>query len=149
GKFCALKHHSPRQGATVLLLDDLTTDLNDKTVHSIAHGVIRLEEAAPEYGAERRRLRVIKYRGRRFRGGFHDFAITTGGVRAFPRLVSAEHRTNFSRDVLKSASAELDVLLGGGIERGSSILILGPAGTGKSLLALTFIQSAVERAERA
>ena len=92
----SLKHYFARQGATVLLLDDLTTDLNDKTVHSIAHGVVRLEEAAPEYGAERRRLRVIKYRGRRFRGGFHDFAITTGGVRAFPRLVSAEHRKSFS-----------------------------------------------------
>ena len=145
----SLKHYFARQGATVLLLDDLTTDLNDKTVHSIAHGVVRLEEAAPEYGAERRRLRVIKYRGRRFRGGFHDFAIATGGVRAFPRLVSAEHRKSFSRGVLKSASVELDALLGGGIERGSSILILGPAGTGKSLLALTFIKSAVERDEPA
>jgi circadian clock protein KaiC len=145
----SLKHYFARQGTTVLLLDDLTTDLNDKTVHSVAHGVIRLEEMAPDYGAERRRLRVLKYRGRRFRGGFHDFAIATGGVRVFPRLVSAEHRKRIDRSVLKSESAELDALLGGGIERGSSILILGPAGSGKSLLTLTFIQGAVARKERA
>ena len=108
-------------------------------MHSVAHGVIRLEELAPEYGAERRRLRVIKYRGQRFRGGYHDFVIDTGGVRVFPRLVSAEHKTAFERDVLASESAELNALLGGGVERGSSVLILGPAGTGKSLLALTFV----------
>ncbi len=88
----ALKHYFSRQDATVLMLDDLTTEINDKTVHSVAHGVIRLEELAPEYGAERRRLRVIKYRGQRFRGGYHDFVIETGGVRVFPRLVSAEHQ---------------------------------------------------------
>src|SRR3712207_5572553 len=93
----AMKHYFARQGATVLLLDDLTTDTNDKTVHSLAHGVVLIEELAPDYGAERRRLRVLKYRGRRFRGGFHDFAITTGGVRVFPRLVSAEHKKAFSR----------------------------------------------------
>ena len=145
----SLKHYFARQGTTVLLLDDLTTDFNDKTVHSVAHGVIRLEEMAPEYGAERRRLRVLKYRGRRFRGGFHDFTIATGGVRAFARLVSAEHKKGFVRDVLKSDLPELDALLGGGLERGSSVLILGPAGTGKSLLTLTFAQSAVKRGERA
>jgi circadian clock protein KaiC len=145
----SLKHYFAQQGATVLLLDDLTTDYNDKTVHSVAHGVIRLEETAPEYGAERRRLRVVKYRGRRFRSGFHDLAILTGGVRVFPRLVSAEHKTSFARSVLKSESAELDALLGGGVDRGSSVLVLGPAGTGKSLLALTFIQAAVKRGERA
>jgi circadian clock protein KaiC len=145
----SLKHYFAHQGATVLLLDDLTTDFNDKTVHSVAHGVVRLEEIAPEYGAERRRLRVIKYRGRRFRGGFHDFAIVEGGVRVFPRLVSAEHRKDFQRDVLKTDSPELDALVGGGLERGSSVLILGPAGSGKSLLTLTFVQSAVHRGERA
>lgn len=145
----SLKHYFAQQGATVLLLDDLTTDVDDKTVHSVAHGVVRLEELAPEYGAERRRLRVIKYRGRRFRGGFHDFSITTGGVHAFPRLVSAEHKKRFTRDVLSSSSAELDALLGGGLERGTSVLILGPAGSGKSLLALTFVQSAVKRGESA
>jgi circadian clock protein KaiC len=145
----SLKHYFARQGTTVLLLDDLTTEINDTTVHSIAHGVIRLEEFAPEYGAERRRVRVVKYRGRRFRGGFHDFTISTGGVRVFPRLVSAEHKTSFERSVVPSESSELNALLGGGVERGSSVLILGPAGTGKSLLALTFVQGAVNRGERA
>jgi circadian clock protein KaiC len=145
----ALKHYFAQTGATVLMLDDLTTDTNDKTVHSVAHGVFRLEELAPDYGSERRRLRVIKYRSRRFRGGYHDFAIVTGGVRVFPRLVSAEHRTDFSRDLLATDSAELNALLGGGVERGSSLLILGPAGTGKSLLALTFIKNAIERGEKA
>jgi circadian clock protein KaiC len=144
----SLKQYFAKQGTTVLLLDDLTTDTNDKTVHSIAHGVIRLEEIAPEYGAERRRLRVVKYRGRRFRGGFHDFIIATGGVRVFPRLVAAEHKTSFERSMLPSDSTEIDALLGGGVERGSSVLILGPAGTGKSLLALTFVQSAINRGER-
>jgi circadian clock protein KaiC len=145
----ALKHYFARQNATVLMLDDLTTDLNDKTVHSIAHAVVRLEELTPEYGSERRRLRILKYRGRRFRGGFHDFTIATGGVRVFPRLVSAEHRTDFARDVLSTDSAEMNALMGGGIDRGSSLLILGPAGTGKSLLALTFVKTAVQRGETA
>lgn len=145
----ALKHYFARQGATVLMLDDLTTDVNDKTVHSVAHGVIRLEETSPEYGGDRRRLRVGKYRGRRYRGGYHDFAILTGGVRVFPRLVSAEHKTRIARDVVTSDLPELDALLGGGVERGSSVLILGPAGTGKSLLTLTFIQGAVGRGEKA
>lgn len=145
----ALKHYFARQNATVLMLDDLTSGERDKTVHSIAHGVVRLEEAAPDYGPDRRRLRVLKYRGRRFRGGFHDLQITTGGVRVFPRLISAEHRSEFKRDLLGTKSTELNALLGGGIERGSSVLILGPAGTGKSLLTLTFIAMAIERGERA
>ena len=94
----ALKHYFARQKTTVLMLDDLTTEVNDKTVHSVAHGVIRLEETSPEYGADRRRLRVVKYRGQRYRGGYHDFAIQTGGVRVYPRLVSAEHKTRFVRN---------------------------------------------------
>ena len=145
----ALKHYFARSGVTVLMLDDLTSDANDKTVHSVAHGVIRLDELAPEYGGERRRLRVIKYRGRRYRGGYHDFAIETGGVHVFPRLVSAEHRTAFARDLLATDSTEFDALLGGGLDRGSSVLVLGPAGTGKSLLALTFVKTAVDRGESA
>src|ERR1700742_856647 len=98
----ALKHYFAKQGATVLLLDDLTTDSLDKTVHSVAHGVIRLEELAPEYGAERRRVRVIKYRDRRFRGGYHAFTIKTGGLEIYPRLVSSEHKTTFERTPLPS-----------------------------------------------
>lgn len=144
-----LKHYFAQRNATVLLLDDLTTDTNDKTVHSIAHGVIRLEEIAPDYGAERRRLRVMKYRGRRYRGGHHDFTIADGGLRVFPRLVSAEHRREFRRDPLSSGSPALDALLGGGLERGTSCLILGPAGTGKSLLTLCFVAAAIARGEKA
>lgn len=145
----ALKHYFARHGATVLLLDDLTTESLDKTVHSVAHGVIRLEELSPEYGAERRRVRIVKYRARKFRGGFHDFTIRTGGLEVYPRLVSAEHKGEFRRDRLTSGVAGLDALLGGGVERGSSCLVLGPAGTGKSLVALYFIVSAVARGEKA
>src|SRR6185312_3638521 len=129
----ALKHYFAKHSATVLLLDDLTTDSLDKTVHSVAHGVIRLEELAPEYGAERRRVRVVKYRARKFRGGYHDFTIRTGGLEVYPRLVSAEHKTSFDRSPLPSGIVGLDAILGGGVERGSSCLILGPAGAGKSL----------------
>jgi circadian clock protein KaiC len=129
----AIKHYFARHGATVIMLDDLTANAEDKTVHSVAHGVIRLEELAPAFGAERRRLRVLKYRGQRYRGGFHDFTITTGGVNVFPRLVAAEHLTQFARTKYSTGIAEFDALIGGGIEAGSSTLILGPAGTGKSL----------------
>jgi circadian clock protein KaiC len=145
----ALKHYFGQHGATVLLLDDLTTDTPDKTVHSVAHGVVRLQELAPEYGAERRKLRVLKYRGHKFRGGYHDFIIKTGGLEVYPRLVSAEHRTAFERSLLTSGVPKLDVLLGGGIERGSSTLVLGPAGTGKSLLALQFAIATIEKGEKA
>lgn len=145
----ALKHFFAKRQVTVLLLDDLTTDVNDKTVHSVAHGVIRLEELAPDYGAERRRLKVVKYRGQAYRGGYHDFVIATGGARVFPRLVSAEHKRGFRREKLESESAELNALLGGGIERGSSVLALGPAGSGKSILVLTFVANAIRRGEKA
>ncbi|CAN7151745.1 AAA family ATPase [Phenylobacterium sp. LjRoot219] len=145
----ALKHYFAKHEATVLLLDDLTTDALDKTVHSVAHGVIRLEELAPEYGAERRRVRIVKYRGRKFRGGYHDFTIKTGGLEVYPRLISSEHKTSFDRAPLASGVPGLDSLLGGGLERGSSCLILGPAGTGKSLISLYFALAAIGRGERA
>ncbi|MFN4295511.1 MAG: ATPase domain-containing protein [Brevundimonas sp.] len=145
----ALKHYFAKHGATVLLLDDLTTDVNDKTVHSVAHGVIQLNELAPEYGSERRRLRVIKYRARKYRGGYHDFVIRSGGLEVFPRIIAAEHRIAFERVAVSSGIPELDTLLGGGIERGSSALILGPAGTGKSLFAIHFAVAAIARGERA
>lgn len=144
----ALKHYFARQGATVLLLDDLTSEVLDKTVHSVVHGVIHLEEMAPSYGSERRRLRVIKYRGQAFRGGYHDFIIQTGGVKVFPRLVAAEHRSSYARDQISCNIAELDLLLGGGLERGSSTLILGPAGTGKSTFSFQFLMAAVARGEK-
>lgn len=144
-----LKHYFTRNGTTVLMLDDLTTETPDKTVHSVAHGVIHLEELAPNYGAERRRLRVVKYRGQAFRGGYHDFNICAGGVEVYPRLVASEQRTRFSRDVLGSGIAELDALLGGGLEKGSSALVLAPAGAGKSLLVLQFAAAAIARGEKA
>ncbi|CAN5463430.1 ATPase domain-containing protein [soil metagenome] len=145
----ALKHYFSRHEATVVMLDDLSAEIADKTVHSIAHGVLRLEELAPAYGSERRRIRILKYRGTKYRGGFHDFTIAHGGVQVFPRLIASEHHTKFARTRLSSGIAELDSLLGGGIEAGSSTLILGPAGTGKSLVATTFAMAAVARGERA
>ncbi|MCO8168748.1 AAA family ATPase [Pseudomonas sp. 21LCFQ02] len=144
----AMKHYFARFDTTVLLLDDLTTDTLDKTVHSVAHGVIRLQELTPAYGAERRRLKVIKYRGQKYRGGFHDFTIAQGGIQVFPRLVAAEHRSDYQRQQYTSGIQELDDLLGGGIDSGSSTLILGPAGTGKSLISLVFAVQAMARGER-
>jgi circadian clock protein KaiC len=104
---------------------------------------------APAYGAERRRVRIIKYRGIKFRGGYHDATITTGGMNVFPRLVASEYRSNFVRRRVSSGVAGLDELLGGGIEAGSSTLILGPAGTGKSLVAIVFLAAAFARGEKA
>jgi circadian clock protein KaiC len=145
----ALKHYFARNAATVMMLDDLTAETRDRTVHSVAHAVIRLEELSPNYGPERRRLRVLKYRGRRYRGGYHDFVIDTGGTRAFPRLVSSEHRGEFMRGTVTIDNPALNTLLGGGLERGTSNLILGPAGTGKSILTLTFVRAAIARGEKA
>jgi len=145
----ALKHYFSKLGATVLFLDDLTAEAGDKTVHSIAHGVIRLEEIAPDYGAGRRRLRVHKYRAQHYRGGYHDFVIQRGGVEVYPRLIALEHHTHYERTKLSSGNPAFDALLGGGIEKGSNTLILGPAGTGKSIIAMTFAIAAMERGEKA
>lgn len=145
----AIKHYFAQFNTTVMLLDDLTAELADKTVHSVAHGVLRLEELAPDYGAERRRMRVVKYRGVKFRGGYHDATITTGGMNIFPRLVASEYRATVERTSMSSGIPALDQLLGGGVEAGSSTLILGPAGTGKSLVAVTFILAAISRGEKA
>jgi circadian clock protein KaiC len=145
----ALKHYFAQHNSTVIMLDDLTTESSDRAVHSIAHSVIHLDQLAPTYGAERRRLRVVKCRGQSFRGGYHDFIISNGGVHVFPRLVAAEHRSGFVQNTVKSGLRGVDDLLGGGIAAGSSTLVLGPAGTGKSLLVLQYLAAAVARGERA
>ena len=145
----ALKHYFARHKATVLMLDDLTSEGADKTVHSVVHGVIALEQLAPDYGAERRRLRIQKMRGQSFGGGYHDFTIKTGGVNVFPRLVAAGTQISFERNPLSSGVAEIDALLGGGVQQGSSTLVLGPSGAGKSIFMLQFVSAALERGEKA
>ncbi|HEY9403806.1 MAG TPA: ATPase domain-containing protein [Pyrinomonadaceae bacterium] len=145
----ALKQYFAGRQCTVLLLDDRTSTASDLQVRSIAHGVVELEQLALDYGTERRRMRVVKLRGSHYRGGFHDFKIETGGVVVYPRLVAAEHRQAFTPEMITSGVAELDALLGGGLDRGTSTLILGPAGSGKSSIAAQFAATAAERGERA
>ena len=145
----ALKHFFTNRNCTVVLLDDLSSSQDDLQLHSIAHGVVMLEQVAIDYGAERRRLRVIKMRGIRFRGGFHDFTIERGGLQIFPRLVAAEHHKTFVGDFTPRGDAELDQLLGGGLERGTNALLIGAAGVGKSSVALTYAIAAAERGEHA
>ena len=145
----ALKHFFTNRNCTVVLLDDLSSSQDDLQLHSIAHGVVMLEQLAIDYGAERRRLRVIKMRGIRFRGGYHDFTISQGGLRIFPRLVAAEHHKAFPGEFVSSGNAALDQLLGGGLERGTNALLLGSAGVGKSSLALAYAIAAAERGEHA
>jgi circadian clock protein KaiC len=144
----ALKQFFRGRHCTVILLDDLTSAGRDLQVQSIAHGVIVLEQLVPEYGADRRRLRVLKHRGRRFRGGYHDYVIQAGGITVFPRLVAAEHRLDLAERRHSSGVAALDHLLGGGLERGTSTLIVGAAGTGKSTLASQFVVASARRGER-
>jgi circadian clock protein KaiC len=145
----ALKQFLARRQCTVLLLDDMTATDHDMQMRSIAHGVVLLEQIHPEYGAQRRRLAVIKYRGVQFRGGYHDYAIHKGGLEVFPRLVAAEHRQVPIRVRLGSNVAALDDLLGGGLEEGTSTLIVGAAGTGKSTLAAQFVTAAAMRGHKA
>ncbi len=145
----ALKQFFAGRKCTVMLLDDLTSTNHDLQVQSIAHGVVRLEQFHPEYGAERRRLIVQKFRGVHFRGGYHDYTIRRGGIDVYPRLVASEHRPAVEMEKLASGIAEMDTLLGGGIERGTSTLIVGAAGTGKSTLASQFVAAAAARGQSA
>lgn len=143
----ALKQFFSGRNCTVLLLDDRTSEAADLQLHSLAHGVITLEQLAPEYGAERRRLRVIKLRGMEFRGGYHDFVIVRGGLEVYPRLIASEHRSPFPRGQIASGVTAIDRLLGGGFDRGTSALLMGPAGSGKSSLAMQYVAAAAERGE--
>lgn len=143
----ALKSFFISRASTVLLLDDKTSEGPDNQLRSIANGVITLEQLAPEYGAERRRLRVAKLRGRTYRGGYHDYAIRTGGLDVFPRLVAAEHHTEHKPVAVPSGVKALDELLGGGPSRGTTTLMMGPAGCGKTTVALQYAAAAAGRGE--
>jgi circadian clock protein KaiC len=146
----ALKNYFTSQACTTILVDDLTEEMDNSNVHSLVHGVIRLEQLTIAYGAERRRLRVLKMRARAFRGGFHDYVIRHGGLRIFPRLIASDHDEGFE-DIApaKSGIGDLDALLGGGLDRGTASLFLGPAGSGKSTLAMQYVLAALNRGERA
>jgi circadian clock protein KaiC len=144
-----LKQFFSGRRSTVLLLDDRTAGVHDFQVESIAHGVLCLNSHAPEYGVARRNLSVLKVRGSEFREGIHDLIIRRGGMIVFPRLVAGEHHRKFERENFPSGIKELDLLLGGGLGRGTSSMFMGPPGTGKSTLALQFAVSAAERGEKA
>lgn len=143
----ALKSFFLLNNVTVLLLDDLTAEHDDLNLHSISHGVIRMEQLSPAYGGERRRLRVIKMRGIQIRGGYHDFVIRKGGVSVFPRLVASEHEVA-NRATPAISGSSLDALVGGGLARGTSTLLVGPSGVGKSTIAGTYCHAALLRGER-
>lgn len=145
----AIKNFFSTRKCTVILLDDKTSETGDVQLHSIAHGVISLEQLAQEFGKERRRLNVIKMRGIKFRGGYHDFILDTGGIRVFPRLIAAEHGREFSTTICSTGASGLDHLLGGGLVPGTSTLIVGPSGIGKTTMSIRTALSALERGERA
>ncbi len=144
-----LRRFFDEHGMTVLLLDFLTS-VDDHQLESLCHGIIHLQQLSPEYGGHRRRMRVSKLRESTFRDGYHDFAIETGGLQIFPRLIAAEHDRagKHAQNTLSSGVAELDRLMGGGIDRGTSTLVMGPAGAGKSTLTAQFARAAVERGEK-
>ena len=145
-----LKQEFAKYQSTVLLLDDKMDNSRigaDPHVLSLAHGVIEMEQLSPEYGRSRRRLRVLKLRGVRFHEGYHDYAIETGGLCLFPRIVAAEHRTEFRHEPVSSGHKDFDDLLGGGLDRGTTTLIMGPAGTGKSTIGIQYASQMAQRGE--
>lgn len=144
----ALKQFFANRNCTVMLLDDVTGTGQDQQLRSIAHGVVVLEMLPRDFGIIRRRLRVAKLRGSSFREGFHDYTIERGGVVTFPRLISREHRDEFPDEVVSSGIQELDTLWGGGLTAGSSTLIVGPAGAGKSSLTMAYAAAAAHRGGR-
>jgi circadian clock protein KaiC len=144
-----MKQYFAGRRCTVIVLDDFTGEDDDPQLQSIAHGIVELDQSTPLYGSERRRLRVVKYRGMKFVGGYHDFRIRRGGIEVFPRLVAATHRRIAEGGAVSSAIPELDALLGGGLERGTSALLSGAPGTGKSTIAAQFALAAAARGERA
>ena len=145
----ALKQFFVGRQCTLLLLDDRTAEGVDMQLQSIAHGVISLDQRAPTYGPALRQLLVIKFRGSDFRSGLQDFHIRRGGLEVFPRLTAAEHGVGFARESVPSGVLRLDELFGGGVDRGTSTLLIGPPGTGKSTVALQFSAAAAARGDRA
>jgi len=146
----SLREFFNEHGCTVLLMQELTRGTGgDLQAEALVHGYLTLHQDAPEYGGQRRRLRVHKMRGMSFRDGFHDFSIQTGGLDVYPRLIAAEHLADHAEEPVPSGLLPIDALLGGGVDRGSSMLILGPAGVGKSTLATQYAVSAVARGEKA
>jgi circadian clock protein KaiC len=145
----ALKQFFAGRRCTVIMLDDRTAEGPDLQLHSIAHGVISLNFGSPPYGRAQREVQVLKFRGSDFASGFHDFAITRGGLHVFPRLIAAHHGAAFTRGMIASGVGELDALLGGGVERGTSTLLAGPPGCGKSSIALQYAVAATQRGEHA
>ena len=145
----ALKHFFGGRDTTVLLLDDRTAEGSDMQLQSIAHGVIRLEKMRRTYGVTRRQIEVIKLRGSAYREGFHDYTITKGGIDIYPRLVANEHSTTFAGERIQSELPALDKMFGGGINRGSSTLLIGPSGCGKSTLSMVYAYAAAKRGDRA
>lgn len=145
----ALKSFFATKTCTVLLLDDRSSAHNDLQLHSIAHGVVSLEQTIDQYGPERRRMRVIKMRGIPYRGGEHDFTLATGGLSVFPRLVASEHRAGTQAALVSTGSEKLDALMGGGLARGTNMLFSGPSGVGKTTTAIACVRAALLRGERA
>jgi circadian clock protein KaiC len=145
-----LKQQFAKFKSTVLLLDDKMDKrgMIDPHVLSLTHGVIDMEQLSPDYGTSRRRLRVSKLRAVKFREGYHDYIIATGGLRIFPRMIAAEHRAHFRHEPVSSGIKELDALCGGGLDRGTTTLILGPVGTGKSTLALQYAARMADQGDR-
>ena len=145
----ALKQFFAGRACTVLLLDDRTSEGPDLQLQSIAHGVISLEHVAPVYGRAMRQIRVVKFRGSDFRSGYHHIRISKDGVEVYPRLAASEHGASFEPGQLKSGVSALDSLLGGGVDTGSSTLLIGPAGSGKSTIALQYASAAAQRGDHA
>jgi len=142
-----LKQFFAGRNCSVLVLDDRTTPQAEQQLQSIAHGVIRLERQGREYGTTRRQVHIVKMRGVRFQEGQHDFVIRTGGVEVYPRLAVNHTSVNKYDGIAESGSAELDTLLGGGLDRGSSTLLLGPAGCGKTTMCAHYLLAALKRGE--
>ena len=144
----ALKHFFTKQGCTVLMLDDRSAQATDLQLHSIAHGVVSLEQTTSEYGEDKRYLRIAKLRGAKYRGGDHDFKLDTGGLAVYPRLIASEHQVQHAHRLGTTGNAGLDTMMGGGLTYGSNMLFAGPSGVGKTTTAMSCIAAALDRGEK-